>query len=112
MIEVVLIVCIVSAASFYAGIFYREWVAKKRLKDYISALSYLEEEIKKNTVSITITKEDDSFLVHREDNGEFLAQGKTHAEIKGILESRFPYITFVALPSHMKNIGYKTDDTL
>jgi len=63
-------------------------------------------------INITITKVNDVFFLHRDDTGEFLAQGKNHAEIKKILENRFPGQTFMATPENMKLVGYELDDTV
>lgn len=110
MMELIIVV-IALVISFYAGMRYREIKAARNVKQYIEAYSLLEQVAKESIIRVVIVKDNDTFLVYREDNNAFLAQGKNHSEIKKILRARFPDSTFMATPQNIINVGYIIDDS-
>lgn len=98
----------VAVAAFYVG-----WGAgwKGRERRAVQVLHHYQQMMEEQQpqyerVEIRVERVDDMFYVYKAESGEFLAQGRDHAEIEQKLKARFTNTLFVASPDHLKEIGY------
>jgi vancomycin resistance protein YoaR len=72
------------------------------LREDLEAVS---KKIKETIVNVNIERHGDMFYVFEKETDNFVAQGKTMAEIKEVMQKRFPKKTFVATEDHIKESG-------
>ena len=89
------------------------WFLMKILEKYLIArneilredLEEISKKIKETIVNVNIEKYGDVFYVFEKETNNFIAQGQSMAEIKEIMQKRFPKKTFVATEDHIKESG-------
>jgi hypothetical protein len=106
MIELLTVVLIACAGSFWGGWKYREYVARQNIQMYQDLLEGIIKESKARTIEIKVDKHADSILVYDKQTNEFLVQGKTHTEVLENLSKRFPGTLFVADDATLKEFNY------
>ena len=89
-----------------------EWHAEYQIKRLFRLYGEQLENDKSNTniVLVEISKVGDTFLVHNQQTGEFLTQGKDHSEITKQLSKLNPNVVFSADPKNMIEVGYVKDE--
>lgn len=108
MTELLLLVAVVGAVSFWFGWKTREFYALRYIRRLRDQALELAADIPPPTM-IQVTKEGETFLIHDQKTGEFLAQGTSHKEITKVLNDRFPQRTFIAQPANLREVGYDHD---
>ena len=94
--ELLLLIC------FYIGKLYGVHLSAEYVKSLL-----IKDGIKH--VNIIITKDFDNYLVHSVETNEFIAQGKTRAEVLETLAVRFPLTNFMVDKSNLKEVGFIND---
>lgn len=97
---------IVGVVCLWLGWWARGAVARVIVRQYEDQLAKVIKEQVSKVVHVKIEKEGDNFYVYRQDNNEFLAQGKTPTEVKCILEKSYPDLTFTVSNEDLKRTGY------
>lgn len=89
------------------------WLALNFIRLYLQAkndilreeLNAVSKKIKETIITVSIEKHGDIFYVFEKETNNFIAQGQTMAEIKEVMQKRFPKKTFVATEDHVKESG-------
>lgn len=89
------------------------WLALNFIRLYLQAkndilreeLNEVSKKIKETIITVSIEKHGDIFYVFEKETNNFIAQGQTMAEIKEVMQKRFPKKTFVATEDHVKESG-------
>ena len=89
------------------------WLALNFIRLYLQAkndilreeLEVVSKKIKETIITVSIEKHGDIFYLFEKETNNFIAQGQTMAEIKEVMQKRFPKKTFVATEDHVKESG-------
>ena len=85
--------------SFYVGKIYGISLSSKYMKSLLFDKGFKQ-------VNITITKNNDSYLVHGAETNEFITQGKNKKEVLESLAIRFPLTHFMVDKNNLKEVGF------
>ncbi len=85
--------------SFLIGKVYGIFLSSKYMKSMLFDKGFKQ-------VNITITKNNDSYLVHGAETNEFITQGKNKKEVLESLAIRFPLTHFMVDKNNLKEVGF------
>lgn len=97
---------ITGVVCLWIGWWARGAVARVIVRQYEEQVAKVIKEQLSKVVHVKVEKEGDNFYVYREDNNEFLVQGKTAVEIKSELERSYPDLTFTVTQDNAKRTGF------
>lgn len=97
---------IVGVVCLWLGWWARGAVARVIVRQYEDQLAKVIKEQASKVVHVKVEKDGDNFYVYREDNNEFLVQGKTAVEIKSELEKSYPDLTFTVTQENANRTGF------
>lgn len=101
--------------GIFIGWHVREWYAQRLLwalmrKQMIQAVQEAqekkEEEDPRKVMHITVSEHRGTYFVYEKGTNRFLAQGKTHQELRDALNDRFENTRFMASPENLEENNY------
>lgn len=106
----VLIYILVGAGAFFFGWKLREAYAKYIVMKYYDELEKMAGQVKNDIVHVDVSQHGESFLVHNNKTGQFLAQGASFNDAVNNLYKAFPNKVFTANSDAIKSM--KSHDTI
>ncbi len=108
MVEIIA-VAIVGILGFFSGWHAREQAAVRKMDELLNHIGEEYEEVKINTIRITIEQHSGVYYVYNMDDNSFMGQGKTRKELEEVLASKFPGKTFAAAHKNLVEMGWANE---